>query len=73
MDARSTFDGEQSLGHSCSYLCRVLAERYWVRVGGTPFLSENKPSRCAPLVPVMESVDFRKFDYAAKLRGLNGA
>ena len=73
MEARSTFDEEQSLGHSCSYLCRVLAERDWVRVGETPFLSENKPSRRLPLVPGMESTDFSKFDYGTKLRRLNGA
>jgi hypothetical protein len=38
-----------------------------------PFLFEDKPSRRAPLVPVMESTDFRKFDYETKLRRLNGA
>ena len=37
MDARSTFDGEWSLGHSCSYLCRVLAERDRLRVGRDSF------------------------------------
>ena len=73
MEARSTFDEEQSLGHSCSYLCRVLAERDWVRVGETPFLSENKPSRRLPLVPGMESTNFRKSDNGTELRRLNGA
>ena len=43
------------------------------RWGETPFLSENKPSRRAPLVPVMESADFRKFDCGTKRRRLNGA
>lgn len=38
----------------------------------TPFLSENKPLRRPPLVLVMESADFRKFNYATKLRRLNG-
>jgi hypothetical protein len=41
--------------------------------GETPFLSENKPSRRLPLVPVMESTDFRKFEYGTELRRLNGA
>src|SRR5215467_4724294 len=41
--------------------------------GETPFLSENKPSRRSPLVPVRESADLRKFDYGTKLRSLNCA
>ena len=41
--------------------------------GETPFLSENKPSRRLPLVPVMESTDFRKSDNGTELRRLNGA
>ena len=56
-----------------SYLCRVLAERDYSEWGETPFLSENKPSRRLPLVPVMESTDFRKFEYGTELRRLNGA
>ncbi len=43
------------------------------RWGETPFPSENKPSRRPPLVPVMESTDFKKFGYGTKLRRLNGA
>jgi hypothetical protein len=42
-------------------------------VGRTPFLSENKPSRRASLVPVMESADLRKFEYGPELARLNGA
>jgi len=41
--------------------------------GETPFLSENRPSRRPPLLPVMESTDFRKFKYGTALRRLNGA
>jgi hypothetical protein len=40
--------------------------------GETPFLSENKPSRRLPLVPVMESTDFRKLEYGTELRRLKG-
>jgi hypothetical protein len=73
MDARSTFDGEQSLGHSCSYVCRVLAERDWLRVGRDSFSVREQASRRVPLVPVMQSTDFRKFEYGADLPRLNGA
>ena len=41
--------------------------------GETPFLSENKPSRRSPLVPVMESTDLRKFEYGTELARLNEA
>ena len=41
--------------------------------GETPFLSENKPSRRLPLVPGMESTNFRKSDNGTELRRLNGA
>ena len=41
--------------------------------GETPFLSENRPSRRPPLLPVMESTDFRKFEYGTELQRLNGA
>jgi hypothetical protein len=43
------------------------------RSGETPFLSENRPSRRASLVPVMESTDLRKFEYGTKRWRLNGA
>jgi hypothetical protein len=36
-------------------------------------LSENKPSRRSPLVRMMESTDFRKFEYGTELPRLNGA
>jgi hypothetical protein len=41
--------------------------------GETPFLFENKPSRRASLVPVMESSDFKNFDYGTKRWRLNGS
>jgi len=42
-------------------------------MGNHPFLCENKPSRRAPLVAVMEPTDFGKFDDGTKLRRLDGA
>ena len=71
--ARSTFDGGVQSG--MLLFLRVQSPH---GMGLTPverdsFLSENKPSRRPPLVPVMESTDFRKFDYGTQLRRLNGA
>ena len=73
MDARSTFDGEQGLGHCCFLPVQSPRGTGLTPGGERLFLSENKPSRRSPLVPVMESADLRKFDYGTKLRRLDGA
>jgi hypothetical protein len=73
MDARSRFDGSRAWDTpvlTCSESSGNRIDSEW---GETPFLSENKPSCRLPLVPMMESTDFRKFLYGTELWRLNGA